>query len=226
MSEHSGGEGHRARLKERFLETRGAGVADYELLELALTFAIPRKDVKPIAKALLAKFGDLGGVLNASPQQLAAVDGIGPSSIVLFTMVAQLALRVRRARLKNIPLLANRLELTDYLYTLFAGKVREEFHVLFMDSQLRLITDETLFTGTLSEAMVGPREVIKRALELNAAGMIITHNHPSGVPTPSRADHAVTTALAEACNAVGLVLHDHIIVGTEAHYSFKGDGKA
>lgn len=224
MVEHSGSEGHRARLRDRFLHSHGTGVADYELLELALTFSIPRKDVKPIAKALLTKFGDLSGVLHASPEQLAHIDGLGPSSVTLFMVVSQLALRVRRARLKNLPLLANRLELTDYLYTLFADKTREEFHVLFLDNHLRLIADETLFTGTLTEAMVGPREVIKRALELNAAGLIVTHNHPSGIPSPSHADRSTTSALAKACGMVGLTLHDHIIVGTEGHYSFRGDG--
>lgn len=218
-------EGHRGRLKERFLASKGVGVADYELLELALTFAIPRKDVKPIAKALLAKFSDLNGVLRASPEQLESVDGIGNASVVLFGVIGQLALRVGREKVKKAPVLSSRLELMDYLYTLFAGKEREEFHVLFTDAKLGLIADETLFTGTLTEASVGPREVVKRALELNAAGLIVAHNHPSGTPKPSRADEDITSLLMMACTAVGLSLHDHVIVGREAHFSFKGAGK-
>ncbi|MBI1308937.1 MAG: DNA repair protein RadC [Proteobacteria bacterium] len=217
--------GHRGRLKARFLEGRGAGLADYELLELALTFAIPRKDVKPIAKALLARFGSLSAVLSASAEQLRAVGGVGEASSVLFGVIAQLALRVRREKVAKVAVLDNRLALMDYLYTLFAGKVREEFHVLFLDSKLQLLADETMFTGTLSEASVGPREIVKRALELNAAGLVVAHNHPSGVPTPSTEDDIFTRTLAVACEAVGMALHDHVIVGVESHFSFKGAGR-
>lgn len=204
---------------------KGLGFADYELLELALTYAIPRKDVKPIAKALLAKFGDLGGVMRASAEQLESVDGMGAHSAVLFGVVGQLALRVSREKVKKAPVLGNRLELMDYLYTLYATKEREEIHVLFLDAKLGLIADETLFTGTLSESSVGTREIIKRALEVNAAGMIVSHNHPSGNPKPSVADEVLTADLARACGAVGLVLHDHVIVGAESHFSFRGAGK-
>lgn len=207
------------------MASHGVGVADYELLELALTYAIPRKDVKPVAKALLVKFKDLNGVMGASHEDLAAVSGMGTSSAVLFGVMGQLALRVRREKVKKAPMLSNRLELLDYLYTLFAGKVREEFHVLFMDAKLGLVADETMFTGTLTETSVGPREVVKRALELNAAGMIVAHNHPSGEPRPSVADLALTEALMMACAAVEIELHDHVIVGAEKHYSFKGAGK-
>lgn len=225
MVDAAGKEGHRERLKARFLATRGVGVADYELLELALTYAIPRKDVKPIAKALLAKFSDVAGVLKASAEQLEAVEGMGPHSAVLFGLVGQLALRAGRENMRKRPVLGNRLELMDYLYTLFSAKEREEFHVLFLDARLGLIVDETMFSGTLSESCVGAREVLKRALEVNAAGLIVAHNHPSGNPRPSVSDEVLTADLSRACNAMGIVLHDHVVVGREAHFSFKGAGK-
>ncbi|NBX85680.1 MAG: DNA repair protein RadC, partial [Proteobacteria bacterium] len=178
-------EGHRQRLKHRFQNTNGSGVADYELLELALTFAIPRRDVKPLAKHLLEKFGSLSQVLTAPPEDLAQINGLGPSSVIFIQVIQQLAVRTRREKLQGKPLLASRLELLDYLYTLFQSKPREEFHVLYLNTQLQLITDETLFTGTLTETVAAPREILKRALSHNAAGMVVAHNHPSGTPTPS-----------------------------------------
>lgn len=216
--------GHRQRLKERFLAGQGTGLADYELLELTLSFAIPRKDVKPLAKTLITQFGSLSGVLTATPEALAAVSGLGPHSVSLLTLVAALARRTTRQKLADQPLLATRLDLLDYLYTLFAGKAREELHVLFLTTKLQLITDETLFTGTLSFTAANPREILKKALAHNAAGLIVAHNHPSGVPTPSGPDLTFTTQLASACTAMGLTLHDHLIIGTDQHFSFKGAG--
>ena len=224
MTDH-GNDGHRERLKARFVGTGGAGVADYELLELALTFAIPRKDVKPLAKDLLAKFGSLSGVLTATPEQLGAVKGLGPSSVAFIQVVQQLAVRVRREKVVGQPVLASRLELLDYLYTKFAGFSREEFHVLYLDSKMKLVADEVLFTGTLHEVAVSPRDVLKRALELNASGVVVAHNHPSGSPEPSAADVSFTEQMAQACSAMGVQLVDHVIVGAEAHYSFRGAGK-
>lgn len=223
MTEH-GNDGHRGRLKARFVGTSGAGVADYELLELALTFAIPRRDVKPLAKDLLARFGSLGGVLTATPEQLGTVKGLGPASVIFVQVVQQLAVRVRREKLEGKPLLASRLELLDYLYTKFAGCNREEFHVLYVDIQLKLLADEVLFTGTLTEVTAAPREILKRSLELNAAGVIVAHNHPSGTPAPSVEDSVFTQNLVQAARAMGVTVHDHVIVGAEAHYSFKGAG--
>ncbi len=206
------------------MATDGRGVADYELLELALTFAIPRRDVKPLAKALLAEFGSLSGVLTAPAAALGKIDGLGQSSIVFLQTVHQLSLRARREGVAGKPTLANRIALMDYLYTLFEGKTREEFHVLYVDAKLHLLKDETLFTGTLTSTTAAPRDIIKRALEVNAAGLIIAHNHPSGAPHPSADDITFTQALAEACPALGLTLHDHIIIGQNKHYSFKGAG--
>lgn len=221
----NGNDGHRARLKARFTGTMGAGVADYELLELALTFAIPRRDVKPLAKDLLARFNGLNGVLTATPEQLSAVKGLGPATVIFVQVIQQLALRVRRESVKNKPLLSNRLELLDYLYTLYAGKGREEFHVLYLDTTLRLVTDETIFTGTLTDVTAAPREILKRALELNAAGIVVAHNHPSGTPAPSAEDEHFTRLLVSAAAPLGVAVHDHVIIGAEAHYSFKGAGK-
>lgn len=218
-------DGHRERLRARFVGTGGAGVADYELLELALTFAIPRKDVKPIAKELLRQFKSLSGVLVATPEQLGAVKGLGPSSVAFVQVVQQLAVRVRREKIVGQPVLASRLELLDYLYTKFAGFTREEFHVLYLDAKMKLVADEVLFTGTLHEVAVSPRDVLKRALELNASGLVVAHNHPSGAPEPSAADVLFTSQLMQACAAMGVELHDHVVIGAEAHYSFRASGK-
>lgn len=218
-------DGHRQRLKERFSATSGAGVADYELLELALTFAIPRRDVKPLAKALLARFGNLGGVLTAAPEDLNQVKGLGPASIMLLQVLQQLAVRMKRATLTGQPVLADRLTLLDYLYTRFANTTREECVVLFLNNQLKLLAEETLFTGTQHQVAASPREVLKKALAHNASGLILSHNHPQGAPQPSPADELFTQQLQQAATALGLTLHDHLIIGAEAHYSFKGSGK-
>lgn len=217
--------GHRERLKTRFMEGQGKGLADYELLELALTYAIPRKDVKPLAKQLLADFGDLAGVLAAAPEKLAKAKGLGESSVAYLKLLQALTLRTRRATLTDKPVLANRVLLLDYLYTLFKGKPREEVHVLYLDAHLHLIADETLFTGTLTATTAAPRDIIKRALDLNAAGFVIAHNHPSGTPKPSADDLQFTASLLQLCPAMGLALHDHLIIGEGKHYSFKGAGQ-
>jgi DNA repair protein RadC len=224
MTDH-GNDGHRARLKERFANTAGAGVADYELLELALMFAIPRRDVKPLAKDMLRVFGSLNGVMTATPEQLSAVKGLGPASITFLQVVQQLAVRVRREKVAGKPVLGSRLELLDYLYTKFASLSREEFHVLYLDAKMKLVADEVLFTGTLHEVTASPREVLKRALELNASGVVVSHNHPSGSPEPSAADEMFTLQLMQAGAALGVEVYDHVIVGTEAHYSFRAMGK-
>ncbi|MCA3243790.1 MAG: DNA repair protein RadC [Alphaproteobacteria bacterium] len=218
-------DGHRQRLKDRFSATGGAGVADYELLELTLTFAIPRRDVKPLAKALLARFGSLAGVLTAPPEDLASMPGLGPASVLLVQLVQQLTVRMKRAGLQGQPVLADRLTLLDYLYTRFASSTREEGVVLFLNAQLTLLAEETLFTGTQRQVAASPREIIKKALVHNASGLIFSHNHPHGAPQPSAADEAFTQQLQQAASALGLTLHDHLIIGADAHYSFKGAGK-
>lgn len=218
-------EGHRQRLKARFAGTNGAGVADYELLELALTYAIPRRDVKPLAKALLAKFGSLSAVLTALPEDLHQVQGLGAGSIVFLQVVQQLSIRMKREGLTDKPMLADRLTLLDYLYTRFATSVQEECVVLYLNPQLKLLSEDTLFVGTQTALAASPREILKKALAHNAAGLILAHNHPQGAPQPSRADEEFTQQLHHAAHALGLVLHDHLIIGAEAHYSFKAAGK-
>lgn len=216
--------GHRQRLKDKFAAGHGTGLADYEMLELALTYAIPRKDVKPLAKALLTHFGSLPAVLTAPETELAKVEGLGASTITFLHLVHQLGLRGRTQQLAQTPIFTNRVLLLDYLYTLFAGKTREELHVLYVDAKLKLVKNETPFTGTLTHTAASPRDIIKRALELNAAGFILAHNHPSGTPTPSTDDITFTTDLATAARAMDLTLHDHLIIGADNHYSFKGAG--
>jgi DNA repair protein RadC len=218
-------QGHRARLKARFLETGGAGVADYELLELALTFSIPRCDVKPLAKQLLKTFGGLQAVLNASPAELKNIIGMGENSIVLIQLCRQLALRIGKHDLQEKPILTNTVVLFDYLYTRFANCTSEEVVVLYLSSQLYLLAEETLFKGTLESVSASPREVVKRALDHNAAGLILAHNHPNGTPKPSAADIAFTADLQKAMVALGFTLHDHLIIGIDAHYSFKAAGQ-
>lgn len=216
--------GHRARLKQRFLEGGGVGLAEYELLELALTYAIPRRDVKPLAKRLLVRFGGLNGVLNANHQELMSVDGMGESTAIFTKLMGAMAKKVAKSQIGGKPLLDNRVGLLDYLYTRFADNTREELVALFVDTKLFLLGTETLFTGTLDATVAAPRELIKRALDHNAAGMIVAHNHPSGAPSPSEADVVFTKKLDEVCAALGITLFDHVIVGAEEHYSFKGHG--
>ncbi len=218
-------DGHRQRLKARFAGTGGAGVADYELLELALTFAIPRRDVKPLAKQLLARFGSLAGVLSAPVEDLANVAGLGPSSIMLLQVLQQLAVRMKRASLQGKPLLADRLTLLDYLYTRFATSTREECVVLYLNAQLVLLAEITLFTGSQTQLAASPRDIIKQALTHHASGLVLAHNHPQGSPQPSVQDVQFTAQLQQAAAALDLTLHDHLIIGAEAHYSFKGAGK-
>ncbi|HEX2859713.1 MAG TPA: DNA repair protein RadC [Alphaproteobacteria bacterium] len=219
-----GASGHRQRLKDKFAAGQGVGLQDYELLELLLTYAIPRRDVKPLAKTLLVRFGSLTGVLQAEAGELAGIKGLGPATTTLMTLIGALSRRVTRAALSDQPVLDNRLALLDYLYSLFAGKGREEVHVLYLDGRHKLLRDETLFTGTLDNAAASPREILKHCLELKASGLVIAHNHPSGAPKPSAADRIFTAGLLEAAALLEVTLHDHVIVGVDEHFSFKGAG--
>ncbi|PIZ32138.1 MAG: hypothetical protein COY40_00075 [Alphaproteobacteria bacterium CG_4_10_14_0_8_um_filter_53_9] len=214
-------EGHRSRLRARFLEGLGVGMADYEVLELALTLAIPRKDVKPLAKDLMTRFGSLKNVLVADVQALKAVGGVGDAVVVQLKLALALAQRISLQALKNDEIcLDNRLALMDYLFARYADVAREEFVALFVDAKMKLLAAETLFTGSLTGSVAAPREILKRALAHNAAGLIVAHNHPSGVAEPSGEDHLFTRQLEEACENLGIILHDHVIVGGESYYSF------
>jgi len=216
--------GHRQRLRERFLTSGADSLPDYELLELLLFSALPRKDTKPIAKKLIATFGSFAEVISAPPEELRAIDDIKDVAIVSLKAVQAAAQRLLRAQVKNRPVISSWNALLDYCTARMAYDPTEQFRLLFLDRKNRLIADEAQQKGTVDHTPVYPREVIKRALELNASAIIMVHNHPSGDPTPSRADIDMTRKVKEAATAVGLTLHDHVIVSRGGAKSFKSDG--
>jgi DNA repair protein RadC len=214
--------GHRERLRERF---RGAGseaVTDYELLELVLFRALPRRDVKPLAKELIARFGSFAEVVSAPVERLAEIKGLGDAAITELKVVQAAAHRLVRGQVKRRPVLSSWSNVLDYCRTAQAFADKEQFRVLFLDKRNQLIADEVQQVGTVDHTPVYPREVVKRALELSATAVILVHNHPSGDPTPSRADIQMTQAIIEVAKPLGIAVHDHIIVGKEGHASFKG----
>ena len=214
--------GHRERLRARFREAGTDALADYELLELLLFRAIPIKDVKPIAKALLAAFGSFAEVIAAPPARLAEISGIKEASITDFKIVQAAAQRFARGHVKSRPVLSSWSSVLDYCRTAMAFAEKEQFRILFLDKRNALIADEVQQSGTVDHTPVYPREVVKRALELSASAVILVHNHPSGDPTPSSADIQMTKSIIEVARPLGIALHDHIIVGREGHASFKG----
>ncbi len=214
--------GHRERLRTRFRDAGSEAVTDYELLELLLFRALPRRDVKPLAKALLAKFGSFAEVIAAPPTRLAEVKGLGDSAITEFKLVFAAASRLARGQVTKRPMLSSWSTVLDYCRTAMAFADKEQFRVLFLDKRNQLIADEVQQVGTVDHTPVYPREVVKRALELSATAIILVHNHPSGDPTPSRADIQMTQAIVEVAHSLGISVHDHIIVGKEGHASFKG----
>lgn len=216
--------GHRARLRTRLLDGGEAALADHEVVEYLLMTAIPRKDVKPLAKSLLARFGGLAGVFNADPRALANHPGMGETSAAALKIVALAARRLARTGVQEAPVLASWQALIEYLTVEMAHLKHERVRVLYLDSKNRLVMDEKLTDGSLDEAAIHPREVVKRALDLGAAALILVHNHPSGSPEPSRADVAVTSRIAEAGRLLGITVHDHVIVGKEGHVSLKARG--
>jgi len=214
--------GHRERLRERFREAGTDALSDYELLELLLFRAQPRRDMKPIAKALLEKFGSFAEVISAPEKRLAEVEGIGDASITELKIVQAAASRLLRGQVKKRPVLSSWSAVLDYCRTAQAFADREQFRVLFLDKRNRLIADELQQVGTIDHTPVYPREVVKRALELSATAIILVHNHPSGDPTPSRADIQMTQQIIAVATPLGISVHDHIIVGKEGHASLKG----
>ena len=212
---------HRWRLRARFLGAGPASLADYEMLELVLFRAIPRRDVKPLAKQLLALFGDFNGVVSASPARLGEVAEIGEAVICELKVVEAAAHRLARARVLNRPALSSWAALMEYCKTTMAHRETEQFRILFLDRKNVLIADEEQARGTVDHVPVYPREVVKRALELNASALILVHNHPSGDPTPSKADIDMTRQIEQAARAVGVVVHDHVVIGKEKDASFR-----
>jgi DNA repair protein RadC len=216
--------GHRKRLRERFRHAGAQGLAEYELLELVLFRALPRRDVKPIAKALLAKFGSFAEVISAPPTRLAEVAGLGEEAITDLKIIQAAASELLRGGLRHKPVLSSWSAVLDYCRTAMAYAEKEELRVLYLDKRNQLIADERQQVGTVDHTPVYPREVVKRALEVSATAMILVHNHPSGDPSPSRADVEMTKQIVEAARALGISLHDHIIVGRQGHTSFKALG--
>jgi DNA repair protein RadC len=214
--------GHRDRLRERFSSAGHAALPDYELLELILFRLIPRADTKPVAKALLARFGTLAEVLGAPEHLLREVTGIGPAVALDLKVIAAAAHRMLRSDLRAKQVLSSWMQVIDYCRAAMAFEEREQFRILFLDKKNALIADEVQQTGTVDHTPVYPREVVKRALDLSATAIILVHNHPSGDPTPSRADIEMTKEIVEAGKRLGITVHDHIIIGKKGHASMKG----
>jgi DNA repair protein RadC len=214
--------GHRDRLRARFSEVGGDALPDYELLEIVLFRSIPRRDVKPIAKDLLRRFGSFAEVLAAPPALLSEVDGVGESVVTDLKVVEAAARRFTKGAVARRPVLSSWTAVIDYCRTAMAFSEKEQFRLLFLDRRNALIADEVQQSGTIDHTPVYPREVVKRALELSASALILVHNHPSGDPTPSSADIKMTREIVEVAKPLGITVHDHIIVGREGHASLKG----
>jgi DNA repair protein RadC len=215
--------GHRRRLRERMVAAGAESLPDYELLEMLLLAANPQGDVKPAAKSLLAHFGGFGKVLSADPDALSEA-GLGLAGIAAIKSVCEAALRLMRLELQEQPVVNSWDKLIDYCNAQVAHSKVEEFHILFLDRKNVLIKHERQQRGTIDHTPVYPREVVKRALDLGAAAIILVHNHPSGDPTPSKADIAVTQDIKKAAAPLGVVLHDHIIIGRNGHTSLRDLG--
>jgi DNA repair protein RadC len=218
------GEGHRQRLRERFLKSGLSGFHDYEVVELLLTLATPRKDCKSAAKAALRRFKTLQGVLEASAEALSEIEGIGPKNLLGIKLIKAVGDRYLKKKLIGKVPLNNSRELFDYLYHGIRDKTRECFMVFFLDAKNRVIAVETLFEGTLTASSVYPREVVVAALNHHAAALIFAHNHPSGDPAPSPEDIAITRRLVFACRNLDITVHEHLIVGNNTYYSFADQG--
>lgn len=215
---------HRQRLRARFMAGGAQAVPDYELLELVLFRAIPRRDVKPLAHTLMDRFGDFNRVITASEARLRDISGVGDAVITELKIVEAAAHRMARARVMQQHVLSGWDALLDYCHTTMAHRETEQFRVIYLDRKNVVIADEEQAKGTVDHVPVYPREVAKRALELNASAIIVVHNHPSGDPTPSTSDIEMTNQINKACDALGLVLHDHLIIGKSRELSFRSEG--
>lgn len=219
-----GQKGHRARLRARFLADDSAATPDYELLELLLFHALPRVDTKPLAKALMARYGSLAAILAAPADDLRKTEGIGDGAAALLKAVREAGIRLAQADMRERPVLDSGERVVDYCRATLGHSPTEGFRVLFLDTKNALIADEAQGDGTVNRLLVFPREVVKRALDLGASAVILAHNHPSGDPTPSDADIATTRAIVDAATPLGIVVHDHIIVSRSHHTSLKASG--
>lgn len=214
--------GHRERLRQRFANGGAEGMQDYELLELVLFRILPRRDTKPIAKAMLDRFGSFSEALSAPPHLIAEIEGLGPTAAADLKVIVAAAQRFARDQIPDRPVLGSWSELVDYCRSKMAFETREQFRILFLDKKNRLIADEVQQVGTVDHTPVYPREVIRRTLELSATALILVHNHPSGDPSPSSADVQMTKAIADIARPLGITLHDHVIIGRSGHTSMRG----
>ncbi len=217
-------EGHRQRLKERFRLGGAETMPDYELLELLLFRSIPRRDTKKLAKDLISHFGTFAEVIAATPVRLMEVSGVGEAIVTDLKLIAASAQRLARIEVINKPVLSSWSAIIDYCRATMAFETQEQFRILFLDKANTLIAAEVQQRGTVDHTPVYPREIIKRALELSSTAIILVHNHPSGDPTPSNADVRMTREIIEIARPLGIVIHDHVIVGRKGHVSFKGKG--
>jgi DNA repair protein RadC len=216
--------GHRDRLRERFTEAGAEALPDYELLELVLFRSIPRRDVKPLAKDLIKRFGSFAEVIGAPSARLAEMPGLGASTVVDLKIVEAAARRLAKGAVTRRAVLSSWSSVIEYCRAAMAFSEREQFRILFLDKKNALLADEVQQTGTVDHTPVYPREVVKRALELSATAVILVHNHPSGDPTPSMADIKMTREIVDVAKPLGIQVHDHIIVGRDGHASLKGLG--
>ncbi len=214
--------GHRERLRARFRDIGPDALADYELLELLLFRSIPRQDTKPLAKALMAQFGSFADIIGAPEARLKSVGGMGDATILDIKVVLAAAQRLARGAVIKRPILGSWSAVLEYCRTAMAFEEKEQFRILFLDKKNAVIADEVQQTGTVDHTPVYPREVVKRALELSATALILVHNHPSGDPTPSRADVQMTKQIVDAAAPLGISIHDHVIIGRDGHVSLKG----
>ncbi len=217
-------QGHRGRLRKRFLTSGPDALQDYELIELILFSAIPRKDVKPLAKTLLAKFGTLQRLLNAEIKELQATDGISETTAIFLKTISALAHKTMKMDLMNKPILNSWTRLIDYCQTTMAHETKEHFRILFLNKKNELIADEIQNSGTVDHTQAYPREIMKRALDLGATALILVHNHPSGDPRPSEADVEMTKTIIRAGEPFSIIIHDHIVVSRNGYSSFKSLG--
>lgn len=215
---------HRKRLRTRFMAGGAAAMPDYELLELALFRTIPRRDVKPLARALLDQFGDFNRVVTAPSERLLEIDGVGEFVVTDLKIMEAVAHRLSRSKAMKRHVISSWDAILDYCHTIMSHRETEQFRVLYLDIKNALIADEEQARGTVDHVPVYPREVAKRALELNASALILVHNHPSGDPTPSQSDIDMTARVQDACGALGLTLHDHLIIGKSRELSFRAQG--
>jgi len=216
--------GHRARLRQRLAEGGGEALLDHELIEYLLALAIPRRDTKPLAKALLREFGGIGGLLSADWDAIARVPGMGETSVAALKIAQSAAVRMLRNQLDERPILSNWQALLDYLRADMAHRGEERVRVLHLNSRNMLIRDENMGDGSVDQAAIYTREVIRRAIDLKSSAIILVHNHPSGAPDPSKQDIDVTRQIAEAGKRLGIAVHDHIIIGADGHSSMRAMG--